>query len=309
MRTVRTLTILLLFWLTAKPTVAQNLPIVGQYHPIYQLESRLMKGDKSALFDIAPYFDSKQKVIEFLGYHRLETFESKIAKRVVSENSLFTNEEFSITDSSTTKQFTDFLNQNKDKIIFSKLATSFLITPLDKRTVSFEIRAVSETRKQELQDSVKALLNLVWVKENKIDSLIEHRNPICLLIIASELFKIRSRFNRYYFYEEEFINLLQYLTGTEIGVKNEKGIISWHIDKDYYPESKLNLLIYFSKYYSQYSWNEKKSIFVNPNQEIKPVGKEEQLFQLLNSKNDSIAIDAFTQLTVCNPSIVTQLAN
>lgn len=309
MRTVRTLTILLLFWLTAKPTIAQNLSIVGQNHPIYQLESRLMKGDKSALFDIAPYFDSKQKVIEFLGYHRLETFESKIAKRVVSENSLFTNEEFSITDSSTTKQFTDFLNQNKDKIIFSKLATSFLITPLDKRTVSFEIRAVSETRKQELQDSVKALLNLVWVKENKIDSLIEHRNPICLLIIASELFKIRSRFNRYYFYEEEFINLLQYLTGTEIGVKNEKGIISWHIDKDYYPESKLNLLIYFSKYYSQYSWNEKKSIFVNPNQEIKPVGKEEQLFQLLNSKNDSIAIDAFTQLTVCNPSIVTQLAN
>ena len=67
MRTVRTLTILLLFWLTATPTVAQNLPIVGQDHPIYQLESRLMKGDKSALFDIAPYFDSKQKVIEFLG--------------------------------------------------------------------------------------------------------------------------------------------------------------------------------------------------------------------------------------------------
>lgn len=268
-----------------------------------------MKGDQSALFDIAPFFDSKKKVIEFLGYHRLETIESDIAKRVVSENSLFTNEEFSITDSSTAKQFANFLNQNKDKIVFSKLATSFLITPLDKRTVSFEIRALSEIRKQELRDSAKALLSPVWVKTNKIDSLIEQVNPISLLIIASELFKIRTRFNRYYFYEDEFINLLQYLTGSEIGVKNEKGLTSWHIGEEHYPESKLNLLIYFSKYYAQYSWDEKDSIFVNPNQKIRPIGKEELLFQLLNSENDSIAIDAFTQLTVCNPSIVTQLAD
>jgi len=158
METVRTLTILLLFWLTVKPTVGQNLPVVGKDHPIYKLESRLMNGDKTALFEIAPYFDSMKKVIEFLGYHQLETIESEIAKRVVAENCLFTYEEFRITDSSTTEQFTGFLNQNKDKIVFSKLATSFLITPLDKRIVNFEIRAVSEIRKQELQDSAKVIL-------------------------------------------------------------------------------------------------------------------------------------------------------
>lgn len=295
--------------LTAKTTVGQNLQVVGNDHPIYQLEARLMDGDKSALFEIAPYFDSNKKVIEFLGYHRLETVESEIAKRVVAENSLFTDEEFKITDSSTTKQFTAFLNQNNNKIVFSKLATSFLITPLDKRTVKFEIRAVSEAKKQELQDSAKALLYSDWVKENRIDSIVNQRNPISLLLIASELFKIRSRFNRYYFYEEEFTNLLQYLTGTEIGVENEKKEISWYIDKDFHPESKLNLLIYFSNYYSQYKWDEKKSVFLNPNQEIKAIGKEELLFQLLSNKNDSIAIDAFTQLTVCNPIKVTQLAD
>ena len=309
MTTVRTLTISLLLWLTAKVTVGQNLPIVGNDHPIYQLESRLMDGNKSALFEIAPYFDSNKRVIEFLGYHRLETVESQIAKRVVAENSLFTKEEFIITDSSTTKQFTEFLNQNKDKIVFSELATSFLITPIDKRTVAFEIRAVSEAKNQELQDSAKALLNADWVRENMIDSLVNKQNPISLLLIASELFKIRSRFNRYYFYEEEFTNLLQYLTGTEIGVENEKKEISWHIDKDYYPESKLNLLIYFSKYYSQYKWDESQAFFLNPNHEIKAIGKEELLFQLLSNKNDSIAIDAFTQLTVCNPTKVTQLAD
>lgn len=309
MTTVRIITIWLLLGLTAKTTVGQNLQVVGNDHPIYQLEARLMDGDKSALFEIAPYFDSNKKVIEFLGYHRLETVESEIAKRVVAENSLFTDEEFKITDSSTTKQFTAFLNQNNNKIVFSKLATSFLITPLDKRTVKFEIRAVSEAKKQELQDSAKALLYSDWVKENRIDSIVNQRNPISLLLIASEFFKIRSRFNRYYFYEEEFTNLLQYLTGTEIGVENEKKEISWYIDKDFHPESKLNLLIYFSNYYSQYKWDEKKSVFLNPNQEIKAIGKEELLFQLLSNKNDSIAIDAFTQLTVCNPIKVTQLAD
>ncbi len=308
MSTIRPLTILLLFCLTAKTSAGQLPPIVGKGHPIYQLESRLMNGDKTALFDLAPYFDSTKKVTEFLGYHNIVTTESNIAKRVVSENCLFTDGEFSITDSVTTKQFSNFLYKNRDKIVFSELATSFLITPLDKRTTNFEIRAVSETRKQALQGSAKTLLSPIWLKNNKIDSLIAQRNPISLLLIASELFKVRTRFNRHPFHVDEFTNLLQYLTESEIGVENENHKISWHIDKDYNPASKLSLLIYFSKFYPQYLWNEKKSVFATPGNEIKPIGKEEQLFELLNSKNDSIAMDAFTQLTVRNPSKVTQLA-
>jgi hypothetical protein len=306
--TVRTLTILLLFGLTAKTTVGQHLQVVRKGYPIYELETRLMNGDKSALFEISPYFDSKKKIIEFLGYHQRETVESKIAKRIVAKNTLFTEAEFKISDSSTAKQFTNFLNENKDKIVFSKLATSFLITPLDKRTVTFEIRPVSEGKKQELQNRAKTLLNLDWVRENKIDSLVSQKNSASLLLITSEFFKLRSMLNRYYFYEEEFINLLQYLTGTEIGVENERKKISWHIDKDYDSESKLNLLIYFAKYYAQYKWEEKDQVFVNPNHEIRPIGKEEHLFQLLNNKNDSIAIDAFTKLTFSNPTKVIQLA-
>jgi hypothetical protein len=307
MTTIRTLTIFLFLSISVKPTAGQNLKVIARDHPVYRLESRLMNGDKSALFDIAPYFDSKKKVIELLGYHLLTTAESQIAKRIVAENTLFTDDEFVITNS-TTKQFCEFLNNNKDKIIFSKLATSFLITPLENRTVNFAIRAISETKKQELQNKETTLFTPDWVTENEIDSLIKQRNPISLLSIASELFKIRSRFNRYNFYAEEFTNLLQYLTGTEIGVGNKKGEIFWHIDEDYQSESKLNLLIYFSKYYSQYKWDEKKLAFLNPKQEIKALGKEELLFQLLNNKNDSIAISAFTQLTVCNPTKVIQLA-
>jgi hypothetical protein len=302
MATIRALIILLLIGLTTTKAI-------GQDSPIYQLENRLMQGDKNALFEIADYFESDKKVIEHLGYHILETVESQIAKRVVNENCLFTESEIQITDSTSAKQFTYFLNTNKEKIVFSKLAAAFLVTPLDKRPVSFEIREITQNKKKELQDNLPKLLTPVWVKENKIDSLIQQKNSIVLLTIASELFKKRERWDRYYFNRDEFTDLLQYLTGVEIGVEDEKQKISWHIDKDFNSESKLNLLIYFSKFYSQYSWDKKQSIFTNPNNNIKPIEKENSLFQLLSNKNDAIAMNAFIQLTSCNPSNVSQLAD
>lgn len=298
-----------LLLLSTGSALAQDIPFMTHDHPLYQLEERLMDGDKSALIEIAPYFDSQKEVIEFLGYHQLHTKESAFAKRIVIENSLFTDEEFRITDTSTSKQFLNFLDKYNDKIVFSDLATSFLITPLEQRPVNFEIRAVSEKSMQELHNNVKDFLYTEWVWDNNIDVLIKQKDPTSLLIIASELFKIRSRFDRYYFYEEEFIHLLQYLTGTDIGVENEKGLISWHIDEDYYPESKLNLLIYFSHFYTKYSWDEKRSIFVRPDHKIRPLEREEMLFPLLDNKNDSIALDAFKQLTVCDPEKVAALAD
>lgn len=299
----------LLVWLTTEQLAAQDQPLMTRDHPIYKLDARLRIGDKSALSEIAPYFDSKKKVIELLGYHRIETTESAVAKRVVRENSLFTSEEFIITDSSSTKLFTNFLNANKDKVGFSKLATSFLITPLDKRAVAFEIRAISENEKKELQDSANSLLQPRWIKYPKIDSLVKEKSPLALLIISSEFYRFRNRFNEYYYHEEEFINLLKFLTGTEIGVENEKKKISWHIDKDYYSESRLNLLIYFSKFYAQYTWDDRQSVFLKPNSAVKLPKEENILFQLLNNKNDSIAINAFVQLSVCDTEKVSQLIN
>ena len=309
MTTARLITTCFFIWLTAKSTVAQNPAIAPPAHPIYQLEERLMAGDKSALFEIAPYFDSEKYVIEYLGYHPLERTESEIAKRIVAENTLFTDAEFYITDTSTAEQFTAFLNQNIDKIVFSKLATSFLITPLDQRPVNFTIRTISPARKQELQESAPALLQLDWVTANGIDTLIEQRNALSLLIIASEFFKIRYRFDRYAFNKKEFSDLLQLLTGTEIGIEIENNAIPEQVNTYFYPIAGEDLLIYFAKYYTAYIWDEHTSVFLHAGQEIKAIGKEDLLFQMLASKNDSIAIDAYTQLTVCDPTKVTQLAN
>jgi hypothetical protein len=302
MKTKINISFLLLFLIS-------SLNLFAKDSPIYEFEKKLRLGDKSALFELVPYFDSNKEIIECLGYHIINTNESQVARRIVNENSVFTENELIISKNTTSKQFSDFLIQNKNKIVFSELAQAFLLTPIEKRVVTFEIREISAAKKTELKNNAASLKNLEWVKTNNIDSLIQLKDPEALLLIASELFKKRYRFNNGYHMKEEFTNLLQLLTGTEIAVKNEKKELTWHIDKEFYHDASLNLLIYFATNYQQYKWDESLSIFTNTNYTIQLIEKEELLFQLLNNKNDSIAQDAFTQLTTCQTQKVIQLSN
>jgi hypothetical protein len=284
-------------------------PYIARDHAVYQLEIKMQNGDKSALLKIAPFFDSTRKVSEPLGYHLMHTSVANIARRIVEENCFFLDDEFKITDSTAGKQFAVFLRDNYDKITFSPLSAAFQITGLDERSVKYEIRAVSENKKKELQKESLVLLTMDWVRQNGIDVMIAEKNPTALLTIASELLRTRNRYDRYTFNEKEYLHLLQYLTGMEIGVEDGRGQITWHIDRDYYPQSRLNLLIYFAKNYAQYAWDDSLAVFINPKQKIIPVNKEQQLFELLSSKNDTIALDAFTRLTLCDKEEVTRLAN
>lgn len=281
---------------------------VGQYHQLYQLEESLKAGDKSALFQIAKYFSSKKKMYEYLDSHRYNTSENIIAKRIIAENCLFTNEEIEITNSTTSKQFIEFLTKNKDKIFFSKLTNSFLITPLEQRNVNFQLRELSEIRKIELAENAKQILEINCIRESVIDTLIRNKNPYSLLLLASEFYKFNPGYYNCFFEAQELTDALQLLTGFELGVENEKKEITWLID-NYDTIPKLNVLIFFAKNYSQYKWDDKKACYTNPSLEIKSLTKEEKLFQLLKNKNDSIAFNAFVQLTTCDSLSVSKLAD
>jgi len=285
------------------------LNVFGQDTNLVTLEKRLNAGDKKALYDIAPYFDSIIQNIR-VGWEGVTTSKSGLVREILEQYCLFTEKEINIWNSDK-KQYLDFLNLNNDKIVFSDLATSFLITPIEERNVSFKIREISATRKKELRDIVQNVLLTDWVKNTKIDSLIKHKDPLALLLIASELYKDRSEFSQYHsnFSNTECINLLEFLTETDIGLAGDYKQFSWHIDNDFFSTSKLNLLIFFSKYYNQYAWDDKRSIFINPNNAIIKIGIEDSLFQLLNDKNDIIAMDAFIKLTTCDTSKVALLAD
>lgn len=283
--------------------------LFSQGHPIYDIEKKLMEGDKNALIEIAQYFDSDKQLIEYLGYHRIETNEKQVAKRIIEENCLFIEAEIYVDNKTSKFDFLNFINRNLNEISFSNLAEAYLITPLEKRPVNVEFRAVTENKSKDLQKTKAEILNKEWVKNANIENLIKNKDPKCLLTISSELFKIRYRFNVHHFNENEYIDLLSLLTNLEIGVENEKKEISWHIDKDFYPESSLNLLIYFSANYKDFKWDEQKGVFVNSKIQILKADKETALFQQLNNENDPIALNAFTELTNCNPEKVIKLAN
>lgn len=282
--------------------------VIGESHYLNKLDKRLRDGDKSALFKIAPYFDSTRRTLESLGYHLLNTPQSEIAKRIIDENCSFTDEEITINEFTTARDFLNFLNANNDKIVFSKQTDAFIITPFDKRSVNFQHRELTVFDKKYLKDSMIALLNRDWVRSSGVDSLIKAKDPACLLVIASELYKRRNRFNEYGFQENEFLDLIKLLTGSEIALQNEKKEYIWNLENDFSSMLKLNLLCYFANFSKDYLWDDELSIFTNPNVVARPLEKEEFLFKMLLNENDSIAFNSFIELTTSPVFIVNKLA-
>ncbi|HAX49958.1 MAG TPA: hypothetical protein PK605_08480 [Ignavibacteria bacterium] len=275
--------------------------IYSQKNELDNLDLKLRLGYKEALFEIAPYLDSSKQVQEFLGYHLLFTKESDIAKRIIHENCIFTNDEILIDSNTSYTDFYSFLKINEDKITFSTYADAFLITSLEDREVDIKFRPLIYQRKLELNQKFDSLISLDWVKKSKVEEFIKTKNSECLKIIASELFKIRYRFDTYNNHESDFTNLLQILTNSEFAVKNHKNIFTWNVDNEFYPEASLNLLIYFSKNYNKFNWDTNKGYFVNDEVKYEFVSNVDSLFQLLKKSNsDSIAINAFIQLTECD---------
>ncbi|WP_025663496.1 hypothetical protein [Aquimarina megaterium] len=272
------------------------------------LDWQLRKGDLNALTQIAEYFDSKTELTEYLGYHIINTNESDVAKRLVRENSMFLDSEIVIDSTITSADFKKFLKENKKNITFSNLANAFLITPFDKRKTDFEIIELTDFKWNSLNAKRNELLKLDWVRENAIDSLVDSRNPLALLKIASVLLKNRYRFDEHYD-NEEVISLIQLLTNSQIAVPNESGVLSYHLEKDFYERSKINLLIFIANNYKNYKWDETIKAFTNNILSVKSVDKEKGLIEQLSNENDTIALTAFIQLTKLNPEKVVKLSD
>jgi hypothetical protein len=270
---------------------------------------RLRAGDKQAILQLAPYFDSKKTLTEHLGYHILQTGERGIARRFIDENCLFTSSELSIKPSTSAKDILVFYQLNKDKIVFSADAGAFLITPLTSRSVAFETRELTEKRKAELKEKSVDILYQLSLSEDEISEMVQKKDPKVLYKIAASLFRGRTRFDEYQSDAAAYIELLQLLTGIDIGVPDEKGKITYRIETTFEPDAKLNLLIYFAKSYQEYQWNSTSGTFYNKNNNTRAIGEEATLFQQLNDKVDSVAIKAFIKLTTCDTSKVIALAD
>ena len=77
---------------------------LAQPQPLHSLEDKVMKGDKSALEKLAPYLDSPRIIIDHLGYRRFPMEIRDIARRIIRENCLVSENELR-TDSSTRQEY------------------------------------------------------------------------------------------------------------------------------------------------------------------------------------------------------------
>ncbi|WP_421799766.1 hypothetical protein [Haliscomenobacter sp.] len=272
-------------------------------HPLYELEARLKKGDQYALFEVAHYFDSQAPISLFFCSNPWVTTEAYVAKKMVKESCQFKPEEFIITDSTTGRQFFDFLSLYHQQLLFFKMASCFMLQAPEKWEIRFDLRKISSLKKEEIEDRIEELLDLEWIKQSQVEALIARKDPKALLAITAELFTHR-RDNDRFKSPEPYLQLVHWLTGMEIGVENEHGKMSWVDDYYFDDKSRFNLWVFFAKHYQQFEWNEQESKFINPQLLIRSLDKEEYLFQLLSNENDSLAMDAFIQLSSCSPQKV-----
>jgi hypothetical protein len=282
-------------------------------HYIYQIENLLKKGDKNGLYELALYFDSKKELIERFAYNHICAYtEAHVAMRILELTTIFTESEIVLDSITSSKFFLDFLDKNFENIHFSEYAKAFYITPIESRNVKALFREISENKQKDLEKEFNH--NLKKIDNRAIDILIENKDPKVLLLIASELYKKRDFLNKILPFEKnvmEYVNMLKHLTHFEIGVDGKlfrKGI-TWHFEEEFYSNATLNVLCYFAANYSQFKWNDKKGIFENPGIKNIPIHNEKKLFELLYSKNDYIAMDAFIKLTECDPIKVKELAD
>lgn len=283
----------------------------AQLSPTLNFNYRLHHGDKSVFLEVYSYLNSDKIVPEFASFNGLgegvgeNATEKHVTNYALYRNCLFTKDELDMTGDITPEAYSCFVKKYYDKIYYSNLAEAFLISPLENRTASLQFRSITNQRNKAINDNRNFLINYSCEVNKEILDLINIHDPKCLLLITSEFYKATKTFR---YNEENLSDLLTLLTKTEIGVVTPQ-YTNWHIEKGSYYNEPLTQLIYFSKNYSSYSWNNNTGIFENINNIIAPVDSERILFEHLSNQNDSIANSAFLRLIDGNPSKIVDLVN
>ncbi|MPS66399.1 hypothetical protein [Chryseobacterium sp.] len=283
----------------------------GQYSEseIYQLKLRIEKGDRKALYELTPYFDSSKQLAEYLGYHYFETKELSLAKRVIEENFILPENTINLEEIKNAKNYSDFLKKNENKIKYYPELETFYITPLKDRKNFIEFRELPVVKLQKLLKRRSEILTKDWTKVNGIDILIEQNNPESLIKICEEFYRRRNKFNFFNRDQEDFLDLLKLLIHKDIGSVGRDDYRVWDTeDSNFNNNAILNLLIYFSKNYKNFVWDSSFNYFINKSLKSQKTDDLANLFEDLYNENDSIALNTFIKLSQSDVKRVNQLS-
>ena len=133
---------------------AQPTPTTDYDQLLDALERSMLNGEKRALRDIGTLLDKPEA--------------KNKARRLLKNYTLFTKEEFEITNPLDKQDFLSFYYDLESQISYSDLTNCFFITPLEKRKIQYKIRALEKEDDTDISVQLKKLIQEVHnsIKEN-----------------------------------------------------------------------------------------------------------------------------------------------
>lgn len=131
------------------------------------------------------------------------------------------------------------------------------------------------------------------IKHNIISDLLQTQHPRAFFYIASDLYrswKIDPTFDVQY-----HLSVIQSKTNVKVGIKNKQGKTTFEPFED--ATAAKHFFFYWAGQYSDYEWDDNRNIFINKLESLAKTQNYERLFRRLNSRNDTIALESFVQLT------------
>ncbi|MEO1623735.1 MAG: hypothetical protein AAFV25_01160 [Bacteroidota bacterium] len=148
-----------------------------------------------------------------------------------------------------------------------------------------------------------------WIQHNALVDLINTEHPRSLFYLASQIYKLRNNSsNAAREWTQLYRKSLLQLTQLSIGIELTKGEYLYDPYEHASAEIQRKLMVYWTRHYEDYEWDDNYLCFTNKYQAEEITQNYERLFRRLNSRNDSVAMLSFVQLTEGEPGKVMELA-
>ncbi len=147
-----------------------------------------------------------------------------------------------------------------------------------------------------------------WLISNAMQDLIATRHPRSLFYLTAMGYKNSQIKEIDDQAMSKMIKTISELTNQRIGVENVKESIDFDLSDESDKKALENYLCYWAANYDDYEWDEMRNCYVNKYNALEKTQSYEKLFRRLNSRNDSVAMASFAQLTEGEPSEIVALA-
>ncbi|CAL2091605.1 conserved hypothetical protein [Tenacibaculum sp. 190524A05c] len=150
-------------------------------------------------------------------------------------------------------------------------------------------------------------LDYWWINYHALNDVFASNDPLALRYVGSQLHRKVSIYNDHLGRSEfDIVKIMEEKTGVKLEVKDRTGNWTTTYNDDV---AKVNYLVYWYNHYKDYKWNSRKKQFENTSDRILKPDVVSILFKKLFSKNDSIALNAYEELTQQKPEIIRNKIN